>query len=104
VRRIVLQISNAITPDVRVTLEAAKALSVIRSVDLDPGRVESILKIALSNALNVRPSVSHAAARSLASCMGPGMTFCLRLCRIVLSLPVLHGQGDGPSDLGVGGG
>ncbi len=65
-RRIVLQISNAITPDVKVTLEAAKALSVIRSVDLDPGRVESILKIALSNALNVRPSVSQAAARSLA--------------------------------------
>jgi hypothetical protein len=47
------QISNAITPDVRVTLEAVKALSVIHSVDLDPGRVESILKIALSNALNV---------------------------------------------------
>ena len=46
--------SGALTPDVRGSLEAVKAVSLIRSVDMDPGRVESILKIALSNAVTGR--------------------------------------------------
>jgi hypothetical protein len=36
-----------------MSLEAVKALSGV-SIELDPGRVESILEIALSNAVNVR--------------------------------------------------
>ena len=48
-----LQIAGVISPDVKATLECVKALSAIRMVDLDPGRVDSILKIALSNAMNV---------------------------------------------------
>ena len=38
----------------RITLEAVKALAALPVIELDPGRVESILEIALSNALNVR--------------------------------------------------
>jgi hypothetical protein len=48
-----LQIAGVISPDVKATLECVKALGAIRMVDLDPGRVDSILKIALSNAMNV---------------------------------------------------
>jgi hypothetical protein len=39
---------------VQITLEAAKAFAAVAAIELDPGRVESILEIALSNAINVR--------------------------------------------------
>ena len=37
-----------------ISLEAVKAFAAVSAIDLDPGRVESILEIALSNAVNVR--------------------------------------------------
>ena len=49
-----LQLADALVPDVRGSLEAVKAVSLIRSVEMDAGRVESVLKIALANAMNVR--------------------------------------------------
>ncbi len=38
---------------VHISLEAVKSLRSVTSIELDPGRVESILEIALSNAVNV---------------------------------------------------
>ena len=40
---------------VHISLEAVKSLRSVTSIELDPGRVESILEIALSNAVNVSP-------------------------------------------------
>ena len=59
-----LQIAGVISPDVKATLECVKALSAIRMVDLDPGRVDSILKIALSNAMNVGGSLHSMTVRA----------------------------------------
>jgi hypothetical protein len=59
-----LQIAGVISPDVKAALECVKALSAIRMVDLDPGRVDSILKIALSNAMNVGGSLHSMTVRA----------------------------------------
>jgi hypothetical protein len=42
---------------VRISLEAVKAFAAVSAIELDPGRVESILEIALSNAANVRQAL-----------------------------------------------
>ena len=41
------------TGPVRISLEVVKTLAGAGPIDLDPGRVESVLEIALSNAVNV---------------------------------------------------
>jgi hypothetical protein len=48
-----LQMSQALVADVGGTLETMKALSLEKLISFDASRVEAILKIGLSNALNV---------------------------------------------------
>jgi hypothetical protein len=58
------QIRKSLTGPLCITLEAVKALAALPVIELDAGRVESILEIALSNAINVR-SKSQALSFSL---------------------------------------
>jgi hypothetical protein len=57
-----------VTGPVRISLEVAKTLAGAGLIDLDPGRVESVLEIALSNAVNVSMPCCFQLYRALYAC------------------------------------
>ncbi len=60
--------AKAVTGPVRISLEVVKTLAGAGLIDLDPGRVESVLEIALSNAVNVSMPCCFQLDRALHAC------------------------------------